>query len=406
MRRLRRLPLLLLAISVPRAQTIIDPARLGTLIKRFTPQSSDRPLDGAVTPIKPSLNFSFHMQAGYVVRVPMHQFEGKGHAWLVTFRITPEGGDRKPVYFGDKVALPEVPQTNVELEMGGGFLLGTGQYRMEWLMTDDRGRIFRKDWRIDAKLKGSERLAKVATPPFAIQAFSLRGEGGGAGTRDDRAPFRVTILMNATPLLPWRTRLRASDQVLLIGSLSALVERLPARSVRLVVFNLDQQREIFRRDGFTGDAIGDVADAIAGLNLNLVDYQVLQKPGGFMELLSGLVTGELQSAEPSDAVIFLGPTTHYLDKPPVNIGDQTGGGSTPLFCYFQYKPGFSRPNTPLPPTVFQRPDLLVPDVINQTVTSLKGRVFTIFSPGDFAKAIDQLERRVSSSSPPADHAMR
>jgi hypothetical protein len=182
------------------------------------------------------------------------------------------------------------------------------------------------------------------------------------------------------------------------------MERLPARSVRLVVFNLDKQKEIFRRDGFTRESITDVADAISGLNLNLVDYQVLQKPTGFQELLTGLVNGELQSPEPSDAVVFLGPTTHYLDKPPPGI-DHAAGAPAPLFYYFQYKPGFVNPNAPLPPNVFQRPSLLFPDVINQAVTALKGRVFTIFSPGDFAKAIDQLERRVSPS-PALDHAMR
>jgi hypothetical protein len=394
-----------LAISPLHAQTVIDPALLGKFANSFTPQPNERQLECTVTPIKPTLNFSFHMQAGYVVTVPMRQFVGQGHAWLTTFRVTPLGGDRKPVYFGDKVTLPDVPENNAQLELGGGFLLGVGQYRMEWLMMDDQGRILRKNWKIDAKLQRSERLAKVATPPFGIEAFSHRIEPGAALTRDDHAPFRVTILMNATPLYPWRTRLRASDQVLLIGSLSALMERLPARSVRLVVFNLDQQREIFRRDSFATDAIGEAADAVSGLNLNLVDYQVLQKPGGFKDLLSDLVGGEVRSADPSDVVIFLGPTTHYLDKPPAGIIDRPMGSTLPIFYYFQYKPGFSRPNTPLPPNVFQRPDLLVPDMINQTVTALKGRVFTIFNPGDFAKAIDQLERRITPS-PALDHAMR
>src|SRR5579872_4408677 len=102
-RRLRQLPLILVAISVSHSQTIIDAARLGPFSKFFTVQPGDRPLECTVTPIKPTLNFSFHMQAGYVVRIPMRQFEGHGHAWLITFRVTPTGGDRKGVYFGDKV---------------------------------------------------------------------------------------------------------------------------------------------------------------------------------------------------------------------------------------------------------------------------------------------------------------
>ena len=402
MRRIR-LPLLCVSIFASHAQSIVEPARLGAIANLFTSKQGNLPLECSVTPIKPSLNFSFHLQAGYVVSVPMRQFFGSGHAWLTTFRLTPEGGGGKPVYFADKVVLPDVPRNNAEIEIGGGFLLGQGRYRMEWLVVDDQQRVCRKEWRIDAKLEGNERLAKIATPPFTVQEFSLRGIPNQALTRDDRAPFRVTILMNATPLYPWRTRLRASDQVLLIWSLSALMERLPTRSVRLVVFNLDQQREIYRRDGFTADAIHDVFQAVNGLNLNLVDYQVLQRPSGFLELLSDLVNGELQSKTPSDAVIFLGPTTHYLDKPSPGIGDRPSGATVPLFCYFQYKPGFSRPGTPVPPNVFGRPGML-PDVINQAVTALKGRIFTIFQPGDFAKAIDQLERQVSTS--PVERPMR
>ena len=400
-----RLTLLLLATAAPRAQTLVDPALLGRYAVRFAPQPGDRPLECAVAPIKPSLNFSFHLQSGYVARIPMRQYFGPGHAWLVAFRLTPLGGDGKPVYFADKIVLPDIPRNNAEIEIGGGYLLGVGRYRVEWMMYDDENRVCRKEWRIEAKLQHSERLAKVASPAFTVQAFSLRGAPGASLTRDDRAPFRVTILMNATPLLPWRTHLRASDQVLLIGSLSALLERLPARSVRLVVFNLDQQKEIYRRDGFTSDAIGDVGRAVGGLALNLIDYQVLQHPRGFLDLLSDLVSRELQSPDPSDAVIFLGPTTHYLDKPPPGIADRPTGSSAPAFYYFQYKPGFIRAGAPLPASVYARPDLKLPDTIQQTVAALKGRVFTIFNPGDFARAIDQLERRVSAP-PSADHAMR
>jgi len=401
---INRLVLLLAVVCAARAQTLIDPSLLGGYARRFVPQPADRPLECAVAPIKTSLNFSFHLQSGYVARIPMRQYFGPGHAWLVAFRITPLGGGGQPVYFADKVLLPDIPRNQTEFEIGGGYLLGAGRYRVDWMMYDDEGRVCRKDWRVEAKLQHSERLAKVASPPFTVQAFSLRGAPNPAPAREDRAPFRVTILMNATPLLPWRTHLRASDRVLLIGSLSALMERLPASSVRLVVFNLDQQKEIYRHDGFTPDAIGDAGQAIGSLALNLIDYQVLQRPRGFLDLLSDLVRRELQSPEPSDAVIFLGPTTHYLDKPPPGIGERPPG-SKPMFYYFQYKPGFIRAGAPLPVSVYGRPDLKLPDTIQQAVTALKGRVFTIFNPGDFAKAIDQLERHVSAS-PSPEHAMR
>jgi hypothetical protein len=371
----------LLAVYACPAQSIVDPSILGKTLRLFDPRPGDHPLECSVTPIKPVLNWSFRLQAGYVVRIPMRQYFGAGHKWLMAIRVTPQGGDRKPVYFAGKATLPDVPRNNVEVELSGGYLLGIGQYRVEWLMADDDGRVCRKEWRLDAKLQGSERLAKVATPPYSIQAFSLRGAPSDLPTRDDRAPFRVTILMHAAPLVPWRTRLRASDQMMLIGSLSALLERLPTRSIRIVVFNLDQQKELYRRDGFTLDAIDEVAQAIGGLELNLVNYKVLQNPMGYLDLISDLVNKEVQPRNGSDAVIFLGPATHFLDKP--DVGDRIQSTAPPLFSYFQIKPAFRRTEAGLP------------DTINLTVAALKGRTFTVFTPGDFAKAIGQLERRVT-----------
>ena len=60
----------------------------------------------------------------------MRQFFGPGHLWVVLARITPEGGDRKPVYVGGRTRLPDIPRTKVELELGGGFLLGEGRYQV------------------------------------------------------------------------------------------------------------------------------------------------------------------------------------------------------------------------------------------------------------------------------------
>jgi hypothetical protein len=45
-----------------------------------------------------------------------------------------------------------------------------------------------------------------------------------------------------------------------------------------VVFNLEQQRELFRRDDFTLSLLGDVAAALDQIQLSTVDYRSLQRP--------------------------------------------------------------------------------------------------------------------------------
>jgi len=147
---------------------------LGNTVKLFDPRPGDRPLECSVTPIQPRLNFSFRLQSGYVVRVPMRQYSGPGHAWLMAVRVTPLGGDGKPIYFAGRAHLPDVPRNNVEVELGGGYLLGAGRYRVQWMMVDDESRVCRHEWRLDARLRGSERLAKVATPPYTCLLYTSR----------------------------------------------------------------------------------------------------------------------------------------------------------------------------------------------------------------------------------------
>lgn len=372
----------LLACASASAQTRVGPTRLRGDLERFEPREGEEELRCEVTPIKPALNFSFRFQAGYVARVPMNQYFGPGHRWVVLTRITPEGGDHQPVYLASGIALPAIPKTKLELEIGGGYLVGEGGYDVKWLMYDDADRVCRKSWHVDAKLSRDDRAVKVAMPRDTIGDLSLRGLPRARRNTDDVAPLRLTVLLHAAPLSPRRTRLMARDQMLLLGLLSSLLERVPALSVRLVVFNLDQQKELFRRDVFTPAALDQAAQAMNGVELGLVDYRVLQNRRGHVDLLAGLVNQELRAKAPSDAVVFLGPTSRYADKMPQEALEKPGS-SAPRFFYFQYKPSF-------------RPSPNFPDSITYAVAKLRGKTMIIHSPGEFAKAIAQLERRAAA----------
>jgi hypothetical protein len=364
-------------------QNVINPANLPARLQDFNGTFDEKPLDCFVTPIKPHLNFSFRMQAGYTVRIPMRQYQGTGHGWVFMMRVTPVEGGGKPVYLGARTRLPDVPKTNVEVEMGGGYLVGEGKYNVRWMMIDDEGRVCRKDWGMEATLSHAERTARVAMKPNTVDAFSLRGAPNAGSTRDDKPPFKVTILMHAAPMSPRRTRLRATDAITLIGSLSALMERLPARSVRMVAFNLDQQKELYRRDNFTSGDIQQVWHALNSLELNSIDYQTLINRRGHLDMLANLLNQEIHAQEASDAVLVLGPVTRFVDKMPRTLLDKPSG-EFPKFFFFQYKPVF-------------RQQASLPDSLTLTVASLRGKVYTVRTPGEFAKAIEQLEKRATGN---------
>ncbi len=364
--------------AMAQAQTMVNPARLPPRLRAMESPWDEKALECSVTPIKPALNFAFRIQSGFTVRIPMNQFDGKGHGWAILTRITPREGERQPVFLASRTPLPDVPKNKVEVEMGGGYLLGEGRYDVRWMLLDDQDRACHKDWSIEAKLTGAERQARVAMRPNTVAPFSLRGSPGAAPAHDDVAPLRITILMHAAPLSPRRNRLRGTDGMLLVGSLSALMERLPTRSVRMVAFNLEQQREIYRRDEFTLDSIQQVLHALNGLELDLVDYHTLLNRRGHMDLLAGLLNQEMHAAQPSDAVVILGPVARSLDKPPRDLLEKPEG-ELPRFFFFRYKPWF-------------RQAAALPDTLTLAVNRLKGRVLTIRTPAEFAKAIDQLER--------------
>jgi hypothetical protein len=370
---------LVLACVAAHAQSIVKASRLPALMRDFDDRPYEQTLDCSVTPIKPSLNFSFRFQAGYSVRVPMNQYFGPHHRWAVVMRVQPEhGGD--PAYLAANYRLPDIPKTNMELEVGGGFLLGPGAYHVVWKLVDDHGRVCRSAWNAEAKLTRGEKKLRLTIPPGTVAEFSGRGLPPANTGPDDAPPFRLTVMLHAAPASPRRTRLSGRDRFTLLGTLSALLERLPARSVRLVVFNLDQQRELYRQDQFQLDNLDQVAQSIDQLELGLVDVHVLQNRRGHIDLLANLVNREATDPNPSDVVVFLGPASRFMEKPSSSALERPPGLSQHLF-FLEYRPPFLRMQSS------------VPDSIASAVGRMKGKRLVIGTPGEFAKAIEQVERR-------------
>jgi hypothetical protein len=375
-------------LVVPRifAQNLIEPARVpSSLVAAFTVNPVEQSLRCEVTPVQPALDFRFRFQAGYSVNVPMEQYLGPKHGWAILTRVTPPDG-KPAAYLVARVRLPDVPPTKVKIDTVGGFLVGPGRYHVEWALFDDQDRVCRKDWNIEAKLSHSERNVKLDIPPATVADFGGNGLPPQTRARDDAPPFRLTILLHAAPISPRRTQLRINDRILLMSTLASLAGAVPALSVRLAVFNLDKQRILFNQDDFTLASLGRVAQALNDMELDAIDYHTLQNPTGHIDLLSDLINRELASPKPSDAVVFLGPASRYIDKMPRSAVD---AAATKLrFFYFQYRP--LRMRGPM-----------LPDSITHAIEQVKGRLIHITSPGEFANAIVQLERTAATSRSPS-----
>jgi hypothetical protein len=377
--------------GVVSCQTIIDGASLPAVQHQFDTQPGETQLSCKVRPIKPVLNFGFRFQSGYVFDVPMNQFSGPGHFWIILTRVTPDGGGRTPAYFGNTWKLPDIPKTTARLEFGGGYLLGEGGYKVEFVLLDETDRACRMTWHVNGKLGSIDRHAPLHIASNTVGQFSAKnwtavhgGESGGS------RPLRVSVLLHAAPLAPWRTKLRASDRLMLLGSLSSLVEILAVESVRVSVFNLDQQKELFEIDRITNQTFDRIAQAMNDLELGTVDYRVLQNRRGHMDVLADLLNHELSAQQPPDAVIVLGPTTRYIDKP--RESELTSNReAAPKFYYFQYQPN-------------RRSESRLPDSIENAIRRLHGKTMIVRTPKDFAEAIAHVKRQLALSSQAAPHA--
>ena len=310
--------------------------------------------------------------------VPMNQFFGPNHGWSMLTRITPVGKDDKPVYLLSSATLPNVPKTKAELQFGGGYLLGEGAYDVRWMMLDDVGRVCRKNWHVEVRRSHAEQKVRVAMPPdYGVGTRPARRPAAAAFHRRCRAPAHDHLPAHRAPLPaakpPAARRHDDPDEhrVVAIGAG-------PARSVRLVLFNLDQQRELYRKEGFLLRNMAEVSQAMINIELGMVDFQVLQNKRGHVDLLADLVNREMATQPPSDVVVFLGPMARHFERMPQESLEKPAGHG-PQFYYFQLSP-------------FLRTQPMPGDTIKSAVARMGGKTILIHTPGEFAKAIERLEK--------------
>jgi len=377
----RTLAMAVLAAAALHAQTVLeDPKKIADARKLFDTLSGDT-AGCEVLPIRPHFVFSLRVHAGYEVRLRQDQ----GQQWIMLTSITPLEGNDQPIYLSEVTHFPIGGVSGLGSKIEGSYWLGEGRYTAKFLMFDSRGDVCRKSWQIDARLSSGG--VHVKAKPVG----------------------RVTILLHAASVLQKQTMLGKLDKAMLLDGIVALLDELPAASVRVVVFNLEQQRELFRQDGFTLEALPRVAQVLDAVQPATVDYRAAQNPAGPAEFLERLLNQEMQASDPSDAVIFLGSKSIYRAKP--FPGFRLSPGAKQRFFYLVCEPtrfllprsstlpgaGWSESGRgmALPPR-FDPPDDLMwtnygpnhaADSIQHTVGQLNGKTLQVDSTVSFAHAV-------------------
>jgi hypothetical protein len=382
------LAICVLSVAPVKGQEPIDSADTERVTDYFDSGRSPDPLHCSIQPQKPRLDFAFRFDVGYIISCSLARFEGRESEVLVYARVTPKGG--KPVLLGEDYRLPEAnpgaksSQLKQNLETSGGFAVGEGQYQVEVLVMDKgTGRTSRKAWRAHVGRFSSPGAAQAGSPagsvvPIGVRPWPIKLDTSCKG-------LRLTVLLDAAPLNPRTPELRAWDRAFLLGSLSSLLKQIPCAAVRLRAFNLEQQRELFRQDQFDEAGFMQLAESLRSVELGTISYRALQQQKGGFNLLTDYANQELTAADPSDAVIFLGPRTRYEAQVTKLKGRET---PNPRFFYFEYFPGFIQGSQ-------------FPDALSILTKRLDGTVYVIFSPGDLAHCVQKMLTRVRPRAEPS-----
>lgn len=374
------------------AQTLIPAVKGERLFRAMTEQPGGEHLRGKVYSIRTALNLSFRFQTNYYVETPAEQFVGPNHKLAVLLRVIPKGG-YDATYLGAYYALGDIPPhfKHADLNVSGLFFLGPGEYTIDVVVSDEKNRVMRSTQHVKAELKGAEKQIKSLSAPGAVG--SLASLQSSKRDEPDGKPLRLTLLLHAAPNYFRSAIMRPQDVGRLLGAMSALLDQVNIRSLRVVAFNLDQQKELYRSENFSPESFEDLRQSIEPVQVGTVDYKVLKNQRGHIDLLADLIGRELHAEERSDAVIVLGPTARTRDRIGSGVIEENTGGTR--FFYLEYKSmrelmeirsGLREGNV----------QGQFPDTIESAMKRVNGKVFHIFTPADFAKAIAEIARRIPS----------
>ncbi|HEY4085322.1 MAG TPA: hypothetical protein VGM43_05260 [Bryobacteraceae bacterium] len=390
------------------AQQIVPVGKVPGGAAGFDANQHGEPLPCTVTFTKPQLNLAFRFETTYAARIPLDAYAGGEHKWRILFQVAPRGG--QPVYFTDSFDVPGSSDRAFDAIVKGTFFTGEGDYDVKWSLWDDLGRVCRQNPRLEAHLTRNEQNVKAEMPPGAVGDFAWQPasqESVAAKTR------RVTVLMNAA--LPRVKQGQSADDEwpALLTILSSLLDRAPEASVRLVVFNLDQQRELFRKDDFTTKDVAGIAHEGDAAARWAVDANVLQNPPGGWELIRKLESAEIRATPAPDMVLFLGLPAGSAEKMPDDM-PQPASAQTPRFMYLSYRldpqtsaqalrvgrgggPSLPRGGREAMGEIILRGNprsgYPAPDPVEQAVHRMGGRTITISSADALSKAISEVEKR-------------
>ncbi len=266
-----------------------------------------------VIPQNPHLGFDLKFTAGYVVQLPAAAISGGDDDLRVLFRVTPTAGpDREASYFRQSFGVPAArSEGRGPATFPGRFVVGPGQYEVDWLMRNRAGQVCSAHWKASARYPAAVSALAAATRPNSVAPFaeSMFAEAAPVVRASDRqGGLHVSLLVNLSPLE--RDRFKLSDHELdcVVGMLRSLHAEPSLGLFSLTAFNAYDRRLVYSVRGQPRLDFEALGEAIEMAPAGVVDVEALADPGGEQRFLAEMISGAMVPApRRPDAVIIVGP---------------------------------------------------------------------------------------------------
>ena len=340
-----------------------------------------------VTSERAFLGFDLRFHSGFETRIPLAELAGNENLLTILFRVIPLGEGSLPTYFLQRIRVPSIEEeAKGDAVLQGGFDVGEGRYRVDWLMRDRSERVCSSSWEVEAVLPAKDHGMALRIAPNRADAMvseQFREDPPIARDASD-PPIKVKVLVNFAPQKASAATLRPIDTIALVSILRAISREPKFGNFSLVAFNLQEQRVVFRQDNAEKIDFPALGEALSSINPGAIDLKLLAEKDGATQFLGSLVAKEFdwQGKAKPDAMIFAGPKALVDTRVPEEDLKKVRDPGLPVF-YMNYN---------LYPQVNPWRD-----AIGQMVRALKGYEYTISRPRDMWHAVSDAVSRIVKS---------
>jgi hypothetical protein len=312
----------------------------------------------------------------------LRELAGEGGVLTAIFRVISLSNMRDPAYFSQKWRIPPIAAADAdgEVELEGAFIVGEGDYQVDWLVRDTYDRVCSAYWRVSARSNRSGVAVAAALPAGSIveagadRDRSVRTTSGNGGDRR-----RLVVLLHIGSSVSGASAIPVQEKEAILAMLRSIAREPGIGSSTIIAFNLDNRLVIFRRDGAREIDVAGLDMAIDSLKMGTISVNVLADKDAEARFLAGLIADPAPWKD-ADGVVFLGASRPTDARFTDEMLQQIRHAGCPVF-YLSYSPGWN--------------DDARPDLIGSAVRHWRGYKFNITNPPDFASAWSNIMSRIA-----------